>query len=179
MGDIQVNGKNLFDEPIFKFKIRGDSQQAWNELCSTGPYTLVGCDLGEGEEKEEDEMEVLEIYKEREKKLIKEKTEESIKAILEKDEFTKLTEKYTEEVRKLYKKEYEEDFKYPFESFVKQKKTKEAIEKIKEEEEFELHNLEEMLEEVEARLDMTEDYDKQVEILKVYKILDEEGRINA
>lgn len=134
-----------------------------------------------GNIKENKNMKILELYKERELDYIQETFEETKKALIEKDAFTKLHNKYADEIKKLYKKEYGEEMKYNLvlgEGFLTSE-TRESIDEADDEKVFELENLDEMLEEVTALLEMTDDYDKQIEILKKYDILNEEGMINA
>lgn len=134
------------------------------------------------ENKEEDkDMKILDIYEEREREYINDNFKITKEELIKNDPFTKLYEKFQTDMKKLYKKENNEELKYNFilgENFLT-KETKDAILKADEEKVFELENLDEMLEEVTALLEMTDDYDKQIEILKKYDILNEEGMINA
>ena len=134
-----------------------------------------------GNKKEDKNMKILDIYKERQREFIQESFDVTKKDLIIQDPFTKLYEKFQTDMKKLYKKENNEELKYNFilgENFLT-KETKDAILKADEEKVFELENLDEMLEEVTALLEMTDDYDKQIEILKKYDILNEEGMINA
>lgn len=131
--------------------------------------------------KENKNMKILDIYRERQREFIQESFDVTKKDLIIQDPFTKLYEKFQTDMKKLYKKENNEELKYNFilgENFLT-KETKDAILKADEEKVFELENLDEMLEEVTALLEMTDDYDKQIEILKKYDILNEEGMINA
>lgn len=131
--------------------------------------------------KENKNMRILDIYRERQREFIQESFDVTKEDLIMQDPFTKLYEKFQTDMKKLYKKENNEELKYNFilgENFLT-KETREAIEKADEEKVFEIENLEELIEEVEALLDMTDDYDKQIEILKKYDILNEEGMLNA
>lgn len=131
--------------------------------------------------KEDKNMKILDIYKERQREYIQESFDVTKEDLIMQDPFTKLYEKFQTDMKKLYKKENNEELNYKFilgENFLT-KETKEAILKADEEKVFELENLDEMLEEVTALLEMTDDYDKQIEILKKYDILNEEGMLNA
>ena len=134
-----------------------------------------------GNKKEDKNMKILDIYKERQREYIQESFDVTKEDLIIQDPFTKLYEKFQTDMKKLYKKENNEELNYKFilgENFLT-KETKEAILKADEEKVFELENLDETLEEVTALLEMTDDYDKQIEILKKYQILNEEGMINA
>ena len=131
--------------------------------------------------KEDKNMKILDIYKERQREYIQESFDVTKEDLIMQDPFTKLYEKFQTDMKKLYKKENNEELNYKFilgENFLT-KETKEAILKADEEKVFELENLDEMLEEVTALLEMTDHYDKQIEILKKYDILNEEGMLNA
>lgn len=126
-------------------------------------------------------MKILDIYEERELEYIEDEFVLEREEILEKDKFKSLYNKFMKEIKDLYKKEYNEELKYEFvlgKDFI-EKINKEKIEDLVEGKRLQIKNLKEKLEEVKARLEMTDDYDKQVEILKAYDILNEEGMINA
>ena len=131
--------------------------------------------------KEDKNMKILDIYKERQREFIQESFDVTKKDLIIQDPFTKLYEKFQTDMKKLYKKEYDRELEYKsvLGTEFLTKETREALEKADEQKVFELENLDEMLEEVTALLEMTDDYDKQIEILKKYDILNEEGMINA
>lgn len=169
-GDISLTGEPYQQNTtLTDHTVTNAAYNIWNELNNLG------------NKKENKNMKILELYKERELDYIQGIFEETKKALIEKDAFTKLHNKYADEIKKLYKKEYGEEMKYNLvlgEGFLTSE-TREAIEKADDEKVFELENLDEMLEEVTAMLDITNDYDKKIEILKKYQILNEEGMINA
>ena len=160
------DNKNLFDFD--------DCVDSWVHSCGNQLNNL-------GNKKENKNMKILDIYRERQREFIQESFDVTKEDLIIQDPFTKLYEKFQTDMKKLYKKENNEELNYKFilgENFLT-KETKEAILKADEEKVFELENLDEMLEEVTALLEMTDDYDKQIEILKKYDILNEEGMINA
>lgn len=126
-------------------------------------------------------MKILDIYRERQREFIQESFDVTKKDLIMQDPFVKLHDKYVKDIEKLYKKEYDRELEYKsvLGTEFLSKETREAIEKADEQKVFELENLDEMLEEVTALLEMTDDYDKQIEILKKYDILNEEGMLNA
>ena len=131
--------------------------------------------------KEDKDMKVLDIYEQREVEYIKENFKITKEELIKNDPFVKLHDKYVKDIEKLYKKEYDRELecKSVLGTEFLAKETREAIEKADEQKVFELENLDELLVEVKAMLDMTNDYDKKIEILKKYQILNEEGMINA
>lgn len=131
--------------------------------------------------KENKNMKILDIYEEREKEYINDNFKITKEELIKNDPFVKLYDKYVKDIEKLYKKEYDRELEYKsvLRTEFLAKETREAIEKADEQKVFELENLDELLVEVKAMLDMTDDYDKQIEILKKYQILNEEGMINV
>lgn len=131
--------------------------------------------------KEDKDMKVLDIYEEREREYINDNFKITKEELVKNDPFVKLHDKYVKDIEKLYKKEYDRELEYKsvLGTEFLAKETREAIEKADEQKVFELENLDELLVEVKAMLDMTNDYDKKIEILKKYDILNEEGMLNA
>lgn len=169
-GDISLTGE-LYQQntTLTDHAVTNPTFDIWNRLNNLG------------NKKENKNMKILDIYRERQREFIQESFDVTKEDLIMQDPFTKLYEKFQTDMKKLYKKENNEELKYNFilgENFLT-KETKEAILKADEEKVFELENLDEMLEEVTALLEMTDDYDKQIEILKKYDILNEEGMINA
>lgn len=169
-GDISLTGEPYQQNTILTdHTVTNPTFDIWNRLNNLGNI------------KENKNMKILDIYEQREIEYIKENFKITKEELIKNDPFTKLYEKFQTDMKKLYKKENNEELNYKFilgENFLT-KETKEAILKADEEKVFELENLDEMLEEVTAMLDMTNDYDKKIEILKKYQILNEEGMINA
>lgn len=169
-GDISLTGEPYQQNTILTdHTVTNPTFDIWNRLNNLGNI------------KENKNMKILDIYRERQREFIQEKFDVTKEDLIIQDPFTKLYEKFQTDMKKLYKKENNEELNYKFilgENFLT-KETKEAILKADEEKVFELENLDEMLEEVTAMLDMTNDYDKKIEILKKYQILNEEGMINA
>lgn len=169
-GDISLTGESYKQKTtLTDHAVTNAAFDIWNRLNNLG------------NKKENKNMRILDIYRERQREFIQESFDVTKKDLIIQDPFTKLYEKFQTDMKKLYKKENNEELKYNFilgENFLT-KETKEAILKADEEKVFELENLDEMLEEVTALLEMTDDYDKQIEILKKYDILNEEGMLNA
>lgn len=169
-GDISLTGESYQQNTILTdHTVTNAAFDIWNQLNNLG------------NKKEDKNMKILDIYKERQREFIQERFDVTKEDLIMQDPFTKLYEKFQTDMKKLYKKENNEELKYNFilgENFLT-KETKDAIEKADEQKVFELENLDELLVEVKAMLDMTNDYDKKIEILKKYKILNEEGMINA
>lgn len=191
------DNKNLFDSDkcVYSFEnymktgdisLTGEPYQQNTTLTDHTTVTNPTFDIGNrlnnlGNKKEDKDMKVLDIYEEREREYINDNFKITKEELIKNDPFVKLHDKYVKDIEKLYKKEYDRELEYKsvLGTEFLSKETKEAIEKADEQKVFELENLDEMLEEVTALLEMTDDYDKQIEILKKYDILNEEGMINA
>lgn len=191
-----VDNKNLFDFDKFVYSsencmkiddisLTGESYQQ-NTTLTDHTVTNAMFDIWNrlnnlGNIKENKNMKILDIYRERQREFIQEKFDVTKEDLIMQDPFTKLYDKYVKDIEKLYKKEYDRELEYKsvLRTEFLAKETREAIEKADEQKVFELENLDELLVEVKAMLDMTNDYDKKIEILKKYQILNEEGMINA
>ena len=204
--EIKINGplkfnfdnKNLFDSDdcvdswVYSFEnymktgdisLTGQSYQQ-NTTLTDHTVTNAAYDIwktANDMKKEDKDMKVLDIYEQREVEYIKENFKITKEELIKNDPFAKLHDKYVKDIEKLYKKEYDRELEYKsvLGTEFLAKETREAIEKADEQKVFELENLDELLVEVKAMLDMTNDYDKKIEILKKYQILNEEGMINA
>lgn len=189
-----VDNKNLFDfgklvyssenyMKIGDISLTGEPYQQ-NTILTDHTVTNAAYDIwktANDMKKEDKDMKVLDIYEEREREYINDNFKITKEELIKNDPFVKLHDKYVKDIEKLYKKEYDRELEYKsvLGTEFLLKETKEAIEKADEQKVFELENLDELLVEVKAMLDMTNDYDKKIEILKKYQILNEEGMINA
>lgn len=169
-GDISLTGEPYQQNTtLTDYTVPNPTFDIWNRLNNLGNI------------KEDKDMKVLDIYEEREREYINDNFKITKEELIKNDPFVKLHDKYVKDIEKLYKKEYDRELEYKsvLGTEFLSKETREAIEKADEEKVFELENLDELLVEVKAMLDMTNDYDKKIEILKKYQILNEEGMINA
>lgn len=170
IGDISLTGESYQQNTtLTDHTVTNPTFDIWNRLNNLG------------NKKEDKDMKVLDIYEEREREYINDNFKITKEELIKNDPFVKLYDKYIKDIEKLYKKEYDRELEYKsvLRTEFLAKETREAIEKADEQKVFELENLDELLVEVKAMLDMTNDYDKKIEILKKYQILNEEGMINA
>lgn len=134
----------------------------------------------ENNESEEFKMEILDIYRNRKLEKISSDHIKKQEEIRKNDIFAKLASEYNSQVKALFKNEFNEEYTLgdispKVESFeTKQKLEKAYIEFINEEE-----KLEETIQEVKAQLEIAENYETKIKILKNYNILNKEGKINA
>lgn len=141
------------------------------------------------ENKEENSMyanKIIDIYESRKRSKIREKYEDEKKEILKEDIFQNLSKQFENQVKELYKNEFDKEMPYEI-SALNNLYSKETEIKLKKLDEYltkELDSLESSLKEVNAQLslvlvDDVNAYDITVKILKNYKILNKNGKINA
>ncbi len=134
----------------------------------------------ENNESEEFKMEILDIYRNRKLEKISSDHIKKQEEIRKKDIFAKLASEYNSQVKALFKNEFNEEYTLgdispKVESF----ETKEKLEKAYIEFITEKEKLEETIQEVKAQLEIAENYETKIKILKNYNILNKEGKINA
>ena len=145
------------------------------------------------EEGEEKNMEILKIYKERKAAQLLKDYEENLDKINQENPFKVIIEEAIEQIQKLSLNEYGEKIEgfvlmpTTIKNFIEkgteiELKTKETIEKEEEltsEYEKSINELNDLIKEVEARLELTENSAEKVKVLKSYGILNKDGKINA
>lgn len=146
--------------------------------------TLNGATIGKclslkGENKN---MKILDIYEYRKLKSIDQELKEEKEKIDQEDPFVKILIDAENKLKALYKEEYSRDipdYNYNIHSSVRTIDTYNKIEEVEKEIQKNQEKLYTILQEVKAQLELTNDYDKQIAILKNYGILDKKGQINA
>lgn len=136
--------------------------------------------INENNESEKFKMEILDIYMNRKLEKISIDNIKKQEEIRKNDIFAKLASEYNSQVKALFKNEFNEEYKLgdispKVESF----ETKEKLEKVYTEFITEKEKLEETIQEVKAQLEIAENYETKIKILKNYNILNKEGKINA
>lgn len=125
-------------------------------------------------------MEILDIYRNRKLEKISSDHIKKQEEIRKNDIFAKLASEYNSQVKALFKNEFNKEYTLgdispKVESF----ETKEKLEKTYIEFINEKEKLEETIQEVKAQLEIAENYETKIKILKNYNILNKEGKINA
>lgn len=137
------------------------------------------------EKGEKDNMKILNIYEDRKALEIAKKCKKEIEKAKSEDTFEGLRLNIEKQVKELYKNEYNKEFSgmILFESNYGErlltKETKDKLVEIERNKKIELSELDRFLEEVRAQLELTEDYETQMKILKRYNIIGKDGKINA
>lgn len=131
-------------------------------------------------EKESYNMKILDIYEKRKQDKIQNDFDEEIEKINKENPFNKIIDEAIKQIKELYKNEYNEEaeisINYPNLKTAEDKnKENSAIKKYTEK----LENLNKEIEEINARIQLTDTCEEVVEILKTYKVLDSNGKINA
>jgi hypothetical protein len=127
---------------------------------------------------EEDNMKILDIYKERKEDAILEDYEKKEEAVLAEDEMQKIINEMTDQVNALLESENRTDFFYVESEGFTLTKTNEKLDKLNEEKEDEILQLNKTIEEIEAMFELTEDYEERMKILKKYGIIDKDGKMS-
>ena len=138
------------------------------------------------ERKENKNMEILKIYKERKNTQLLNDYEKELAKINQENPFEIIIKEAVEQIQELYSNEYKKelnDFILVSPTIGLSKlKTKETIEKenkLTAEYKKSINELDDLIKEVEARLELAENNAEKVKILKSYDILDKNGKINA
>ena len=188
-------GKNLLDGIIINkdgIKVEG-LLEFNNNNAILQPYTEIGCDAAdslryclENKKGEKDNMEILNIYEDREAIKIKAAYKQRIEEIKIEDAFENLRKNFIKQIEDLYKNEYNKEFNglSIINTLGRELLTKESEEKINKAEEYKKKDLEELdayLQEVRAQLDIIPEgnYEATIKILKKYDIIGKDGKINA
>lgn len=121
--------------------------------------------------------EILNLYYERMKEIYVNEHEQIIQDIKEQDVFTKLDNEYNNKLQKLLNKENKENKTYYKTNYL----TEESEIKIEQQEDLfteNINNLKRKLEEVDVLLNIADTYENEMEILKNYNIINENGTLN-
>ena len=127
---------------------------------------------------EEDNMKILEIYKERKEEAIVKDFEKKKEAILAEDEIQKIINEMVHQVNSIFENEAREDRLYIDSKNFCQEKTMDKLDELDEEKEDEILQLNKTIEEIEALFDLTEDYEERMKILKKYDIIGKDGKVS-
>lgn len=128
--------------------------------------------------KEENIMDILDLYEERKLKFIREEYSESEKNVKENDEIQKIIIEMTNQVNTILENQGTEARYAHLPSLY----TPETVEKLDELGKKRCETIEKLrstLEEIRALFEMTDDYHERIKILKDYNILDKKGKLNV
>jgi hypothetical protein len=152
----------------------GDHMDAY-EYCIRTRWTADDLKINKGDDKN---MTILEIYEERRREKINKKYDDMENAIKQCDPRYKVWKDCVDKLSELYK----EDKILTTEHFAPINLSDETIKKININHNArceELNDLSDNLNEVRAQLSMCETYEQKQDILRIYKIIKENGKVNA
>lgn len=128
--------------------------------------------------KEEKEMNILEIYKERKIKTLEKEFSEAKKVAIEEDEIQKIIIEMTNQVNTILENE-DSDTRYESHPNLYTSKTEAKLNKLNDKYHEQIEELRSTLDEIRALFELTDDYNERIKILKNYDILDKKGKLNV
>lgn len=137
----------------------------------------VASEIIKSKEKE-NEMKILDIYKERKFKEINEKYENKKSETMKEDLIFQILEEAENRVNAILEEEDQQGKLIIYRPDFLTQETKEEISKLVNERDIEKKRLELKIEEIQALFEMTEDYTERMKILKKYGIIGKDGKLN-
>ena len=128
--------------------------------------------------KEEKEMDILEIYKERKIKTLEKEFSEAKKVAIEEDEIQKIIIEMTNQVNTILENE-DSDTRYESHPNLYTSKTEAKLNELNDKYHEQIEELRSTLDEIRALFELTDDYNERIKILKNYDILDKKGKLNV
>lgn len=128
--------------------------------------------------KEKKEMNILEIYKERKIKTLEKEFSEAKKVAIEEDEIQKIIIEMTNQVNTILENE-DSDTRYESHPNLYTSKTEAKLNKLNDKYHEQIEELRSTLDEIRALFELTDDYNERIKILKNYKILNKDGKLNV
>lgn len=128
--------------------------------------------------KEEKEMKILDLYKERKIKTLEKEFSEAKKVAIEEDEIQKIIIEMTNQVNTILENE-DSDTRYESHPNLYTSKTEAKLNKLNDKYHEQIEELRSTLDEIRALFELTDDYNERIKILKNYDILDKKGKLNV
>lgn len=195
VGIATTTGQKIYTNDIEKMKNLIDNYEITTmSPCPTSPIDIESQCLENAvieyckdildERKEDKNMEILKIYKERKATKLLNDYEEKLDEINQEDSIKSIINDAIEQIKDLYPDEYEENINVissikSYGDFLKTEETIEKENKLTIEYERSINELNDLIEEVKARLELAENGAEKTKILEIYDILDKKGKINA
>lgn len=127
--------------------------------------------------KEENEMQILDLYEERKIKAIDKEYLEAKEIARKDDEIQKIIIEMTNQVNTILENQGSTAI-YEFKPSLVTAKTQERLDMLEKGKDKEIKNLRSTLDEIRALFELTADYNERIKILKNYDILDRKGKLN-
>lgn len=128
--------------------------------------------------KEEKEMNILEIYKERKIKTLEKELSEAKKAVIEEDEIQSIIIEMTNQINTILENQ-DSDTRYESHPNLYTSETEKKLDELNQKYYEEIETLRSTLEEIRALFELTDDYNERMKILKKYGILNKDGKLNV
>ena len=128
--------------------------------------------------KEEKEINILEIYKERKIKTFEKELSEAKKIAIKEDEIQKIIIEMTNQVNTILENE-DSNTRYESHPNLYTLKTETKLDELNDKYHEQIEELRSTLEEIRALFELTDDYNERIKILKNYNILDKKGKLNV
>lgn len=128
--------------------------------------------------KEENEMQILDLYEERKRKAIEKEYLEAKEIAKKEDEIQSIILEMINQVNTILENQGKK-VKYEFEPSLVTTETQERLDMLEEGKNKEIKELHSTLDEIRALFELTADYNERIKILKNYDILDKKGKINV
>ena len=128
--------------------------------------------------KEEKEMDILDLYKERKIKALEKELLEAKENVKKEDEIQSIIIEMTNQVNTILENQGQKA-KYEFEPNLITLETELKIDELNDKYHKEVENLRLTIEEIKAMFELTDDYNERIKILKDYDILDKKGKLNV
>lgn len=127
--------------------------------------------------KEENEMQILDLYEERKRKAIEKEYSKAIKEVKKNDEIQKIIIEMTNQVNTILENQGSNKI-YEFQPSLVTLETEIKIDELRDKQHEEIEELRSTLEEIRALFELTDDYNERIKILKRYDIINKNGKLN-
>lgn len=128
--------------------------------------------------KEEDKMQILDLYEERKVKALEKEILEAKAKVKEEDEIQSIILEMTNQVNTILENQGRKT-KYEFQPNLITLETEAKLDELEEKHHEQIEELRSTLREIRALFELTDDYEERIKILKNYDILDKKGKLNV
>ena len=127
---------------------------------------------------EENEMQILDLYKERKSKVLEKELLEAKEAVRKEDEIQSIIIEMTNQINTILENQ-DSDTRYESHPNLYTSETEKKLDELNQKYYEEIETLRSTLEEIRALFELTDDYNERMKILKKYGILNKDGKLNV
>lgn len=127
---------------------------------------------------EEEEMQILDLYKERKSKILEKELLEAKEAVRKEDEIQSIIIEMTNQINTILENQ-DSDTRYESHPNLYTSETEKKLDELNQKYYEEIEALRSTLEEIRALFELTDDYNERMKILKKYGILNKDGKLNV